>query len=386
MTSVELSRRSPRRRRGGADVARLCFLTERLLSGWGVDHVVHRVAHGLGQLGHEVDVLCLRADRSYGPAAYRVRVIDVPFQPLDTLEERVLARPGPILQRSYDAYVVNMYPFFGVASRLRLPFVYFEFGVVDPVGQPPALAALLRRLRDEGRAHQRRARRVATISRFLVEEQVHPRMHDRTDVVYLGADSYGPAPEDAAVAALRARLGFAPGDEVVGYLGRIERGTYKGVDDLVAIFATLRARRPRARLLLMGLADEASVAHYAAIPGVVVRPAVPAEELPVHLAAVDVAASASRWEGFNLPLAEAQRYGRPVVAYRLGAHPEIVAPSGALVDTRVEFAEALEALLADPQARRRRGREAAAFADRFTWANSVRDLAGCLRAAGVNGC
>ena len=61
-------------------MARLCFLTERMLQGWGVDHVVHRVAAGLAGLGHEVDVLCVRADRSYGAAPYRLRVLDVPPQ------------------------------------------------------------------------------------------------------------------------------------------------------------------------------------------------------------------------------------------------------------------------------------------------------------------
>ena len=37
---------------------------------------------------------------------------------------------------------------------------------------------------------------------------------------------------------------------------------------------------------------------------------------------MDVIASASRWEGFNLGLAEGQWYGRPAVAYAVGAHPE----------------------------------------------------------------
>jgi glycosyltransferase involved in cell wall biosynthesis len=70
-----------------------------------------------------------------------------------------------------------------------------------------------------------------------------------------------------------------------------------------------------------------------------------------------------------------------VVAYRVAAHPEVVAPSGALVDRREEFVEALCALLADPAARRRRGEEARVFAARFTWANTVAAMEASLRAA-----
>lgn len=364
-------------------MARLCFLTERLLQGWGVDHVIHRLADGLGHAGHEVDVICLRADRSYGNGAYRVRILDVPFHPVETLEARAIARAGLIRQRPYDLFVAAMYPFYGVAAYHRLPFVYFEFGVVSPEGQPPSLVPVLARIRRDAPRYQMQAQRVAVISRFLMQEQVNPAKHRETDVVYLGADSYGPPPADAEVHALRARLGFRPDDEIVGYLGRIERDTYKGVDDLVEIVTTLRTRRPRARLLLVGLCEDDARRHFEQIPGVVVCPNVPAEAIPAHLAAVDVVAHASRWEGFNLPLMEAQFHGRPVVAYRMGPHPEIVAPGGGLVESQAEFAGALEALLADRDLRRRRGEEARAFARRFTWANSVRAMAACMAAAGV---
>src|SRR6266850_3718221 len=149
-------------------MARICFLTERLLRGWGVDHVIHRLADGLGRLGHEVDVICLRADRSYQGGAYRVRILDVSFWPPETLEQRVIDRPGLLLQRSYDIFVASMFPFFGVARRLGLPFIYYEFGVVDPVGLDARMTALLRGIRRDAQEHQLRARRVAAISRFLV--------------------------------------------------------------------------------------------------------------------------------------------------------------------------------------------------------------------------
>ena len=364
-------------------MARVCFLTERLLRGWGVDHVVHRVAEGLGNAGFSVDVVCLRADRSYRSPAYRVRMLDVPLSPPESLEDRIAARSGLLRQRPYDLYVACMFPFFGVASRLGLPFVYYEHGVVPAEHPDERQRRLLERLRSEAPAHQANARRIVAISRFIMAEQVDPSRHGDTDVVYNGADSFGSPAGEQERAALRARLGFAPDDEVVGYVGRVERETYKGVDDLVEIVAAVRRRRPRARLLLVGVADAVARRHFAELPFVTIASDVPDAEMPAYFAAMDVVASASRWEGFNLPLAEAQLHGRPVVAYRLAAHPEVVGPSGALAGTASEFADALVDLLADADARRRRGDEARIWAARFTWAATVAGMAASLRAAGA---
>jgi len=362
-------------------MARIAFLTERLLQGWGVDHVVHRVADGLGRAGHAVEVICLRADSSHEYHAYTVRLLEVPRE-LDAagLEDAVAARGRVLVQRPCDLYVACMYPFHAVASRLGLPFVYWEFGVVDPVGVPRELRRLLERLRRTNRRHQRAARRVVAISRFLAETQVDVRCRDRTDVVHLGADGYGPPPDERAVRALRARLGLEDA-EVVGYVGRIERATYKGVDDLLEIGRAVRARRPRARLLLVGHLDAAARGSFADLPGVVVYPDPPSSEMPLLLQAMDVGVSATRWEGFNLPLAELQHAGRPVVAYRVGAHPEVVGPGSRLVEAQGDFVDAVCSLLEDPEARRRGGNDAQAFASRFTWAATTAGMAESLRRA-----
>ena len=105
--------------------------------------------------------------------------------------------------------------------------------------------------------------------------------------------------------------------------------------------------------------------------------------MALHFSAADVAVSASRWEGFNLPLAEAQLYARPVVAYDLAAHPEVVAPSGVLAKDRAAFVDAMDMLLGTDRAeRRRRGDEAQRFVEeRFTWKRTVESLAACLHAA-----
>ena len=40
-------------------------------------------------------------------------------------------------------------------------------------------------------------------------------------------------------------------------------------------------------------------------------------------AAADIFLNTSKWEGFNLPLLEAQFQGVPVLAYNHGPHPEV---------------------------------------------------------------
>ena len=48
------------------------------------------------------------------------------------------------------------------------------------------------------------------------------------------------------------------------------------------------------------------------------------ERMPAYYSALDIYATASKWEGFDLPIVEAAWHGVPAVAYNVGAHGEHV--------------------------------------------------------------
>jgi glycosyltransferase involved in cell wall biosynthesis len=83
------------------------------------------------------------------------------------------------------------------------------------------------------------------------------------------------------------------------------------------------------------------------------------------LAAIDIFAMPSYWEGLPLSMVLAMGAGLPVVASRVAGIPEVVSDrvSGLLVDpgNSDQLARALEALVADPGLRKRLGDEARTF-------------------------
>ncbi len=102
-----------------------------------------------------------------------------------------------------------------------------------------------------------------------------------------------------------------------------------------------------------------------------------------HYAACDVFVAPSRFESFGLIAIEAMRFGKPVIAARVGGLAEIVEPglSGELFATEsVDSLRAvLDALLSDHAMRGRMGRQAAAvFAERFTSEIMARNVERCL--------
>ena len=92
---------------------------------------------------------------------------------------------------------------------------------------------------------------------------------------------------------------------------------------------------------------------------------VPDEEMPAYYAACSVYATATLWEGFDLPLAEAQACGRPVVAFSLGPHPEVVleGKTGHLSPPRDvhAMAIAIQSLLTDDAMREKMAKDTAEF-------------------------
>ncbi|MEW5739574.1 MAG: glycosyltransferase family 4 protein [Myxococcota bacterium] len=164
-----------------------------------------------------------------------------------------------------------------------------------------------------------------------------------------------------AARALRASLGIAPDDLVLGFVGRLVGD--KGVPELVLAFERLASTRPNAWLLLAGPyeprdpIDEGTRGRIEAHPRIRTLGFV-ADPGPVY-AAADVIVLPSHREGFpNVPL-EAAAMERPVVSTRVDGCTDAVEDgvTGTLVgvDDVGELAAALDRYAADPDLRRRHG-------------------------------
>lgn len=117
-------------------------------------------------------------------------------------------------------------------------------------------------------------------------------------------------------------LGNAP---VVLFVGRIS--PHKGVHLLIEAFELVKREVPEARLIVVGkhfYSNYSKKLKQMSDDSIIFAEDVPDEELPYYYAACDVYATASLWEGFDIPVAEAQACGKPVVAFDIGPHPEVV--------------------------------------------------------------
>ena len=113
--------------------------------------------------------------------------------------------------------------------------------------------------------------------------------------------------------------------KVLLYVGRI--APHKGIHLLLQSFDIIKKQIPNVRLIIAG---KPTFNNYfkslkkMSNDNVIFTGFIDDKELPYYYAACDVYVTASLWEGFNLPAAEAQACGKKVVAFNIGSHPEIV--------------------------------------------------------------
>ncbi|TDP42824.1 D-inositol-3-phosphate glycosyltransferase [Nocardia ignorata] len=216
---------------------------------------------------------------------------------------------------------------------------------------------------------------------------------DRIDVVPPGADLGRYRPGDKLAA--RAELGLRADEQVVAFVGRIQ--PLKAPDVLVRAAAELLARDPRRALRVLivggpsgtGLARPDALIDLAADLGIAEQvtflPPQPADRLVQVYRAADVVAVPSYNESFGLVAIEAQASGTPVLAADVGGLGTAVrhGESGLLVPSHRtgDWADALAALLDDPDRLRRMGATAVEHASRFSWAHTAEGLLDSYAAA-----
>jgi len=124
---------------------------------------------------------------------------------------------------------------------------------------------------------------------------------------------------------IRDKYGISENDPVILYVGRIH--PQKNIHMLLQAFKIVKRKFPNAKLILVGKVIFENYLDQLKRVGdnsVIFAGFVSDEELPYYYAACDVYATCSLSEGFNIPLVEAQACGKPVVAFDIGSHREVV--------------------------------------------------------------
>jgi glycosyltransferase involved in cell wall biosynthesis len=355
---------------------RIGFLTERMLLGFGVDLVVHKTAEGLSTRGHQVTVFTSRSDGTFDGGPYRIVPLAIPATPIFPFYERNALRKLPLLRGAdVDLFVIQTFPFFALGPFLRKPFLVVEYGVCSTVGFPLWLKAEFLYVHlAQHYGYFPLARRVVTISHYL-RDRLPFFLRRRARVIHPGTDHYAVSGDaDEARAAVREKIGVAKDEVLLLYVGRINprRQPYKGTAQLVECVERLRASGERVQLLAVGFGDREDEAWLAS-HGFRCWLSAPLEAMGAIYSAADVYVTASSWEGFDMPLVEAQRFGKPAVALDAGAHPEVVrdGETAFLVRDMTAFEAAARCLVRDEALRREMGERARAWAARFSWERAV---------------
>ena len=257
------------------------------------------------------------------------------------------------------------------ASRLAVVSHYHN-QYDDKWERDPAMLSLEKRLAASTHAMIAVSESVRThvASRIGVDE-------GRIDVVPNGVDASAFAGADRAAA--RAALGLDPSRPTVGVVGRITE--QKGQEDFVEAALQLAIERPAPMFVMVGFAEDAALQQRLrqriAVFGLSdrIRFLGNRDDMANVYAALDLVVAPSRWEGFGMMLVEAMAAGRPIVAARAGAIPEIVRDgvSGLLVEPRdpAALGAAIARLLDDPARREAMGARGRIDSERFGWSRCV---------------
>jgi glycosyltransferase involved in cell wall biosynthesis len=193
------------------------------------------------------------------------------------------------------------------------------------------------------------------LKRFFVEiERLDPRKMTR---IYYGLDTgwvEGGGSHTARPISVQEELGIPPDTPLAGIIARLN--PQKGHTYLVTAFAKVVGSLPEARLLIVGDGNlrgdlerqtrELRITRQVTFTGW-------RDDIPRIMAALNLLILPSLWEGFGLVLLEAMMIGKPIVASRVSAIPEIVVDgvTGLLVPPRdpEALAKAIIALLQDKE-------------------------------------
>lgn len=282
------------------------FLTYRIAQGFGVDEVVLQYCRTLNYKGILNQVLCVER---------LTKVDDVHIKEMLPSVEGLSAK---ITSGNYTHVIAHTEPWISLLAEAKLPSnvqkVAWEHG--DPTPE------LFQDAQESTRRRGEKANKLAN---------AYPKMDSVVAISEFVREDIGwpaalvipnPVPDFPAAPDFSPREKPAP--LKLGCLMRLGPGEaqYKGRELFLELCEEIKHRRLNVEILLAGRGSAKDAEAYVQ-KGIRVMRNLSFQEKQDFLTSLDLFLSPSLWEGFNLPVVEAQALGVPSMLFDAGAHPEV---------------------------------------------------------------
>jgi len=299
----------------------------------GIDRVAELQAREYAKKSNEVTVFAL--DATLKPKTFKLEILGMPkrlflqrlYRLLFFLDFKKIENAVEKL-KDYDVVISHFYPMNWIAyyakKKYRIKYVYHNHGI----GYSELFASLFEKLymRLFGFLNKLSLKNVdeaISISEFM-QSELKRETGLNSKVVYNKIDNKR-FRKGLGGSRVRKLLGIKSNEKLLLFVGRLS--PHKNIHTLLEIFNIANEKMPNIKLLIIG---PATFRNYyknlkrIANKNVIFKEFVSDKELPYYYSACDLYVTASLWEGFNLPAAEAQACGKKVVAFDVCSHPEIV--------------------------------------------------------------
>ena len=321
----------------------------------GIDRVVELSAQEYSKKGNKVTVFALEADLK--PKNFELEVLGMPknlflqriYRLLFFLDFWKIKNAAEKL-KGYDIVISHFYPMNWIAcfarKKYNIKYVYHNHGIgYGRLFESFYEMAYMKIFSFLNTLSLKNADSAVSISKFM-QGELKRETGINSKVVYDKIDKKR-FKKGINGSKIRREFNIKPNEKLLLFVGRLS--PHKNVHTLLKIFRLINEKFSNTKLLVVG---KPTFPNYykklksLAGDNVIFKEFVEDKELPRYYAACDLYVTASLWEGFNLPIAEAQACGKKVVAFDVCSHPEVV-KNGILVkkDDIGGFADAVVRLI-----------------------------------------
>ena len=335
---------------------KIAILTPTFSKFSGIDRVVENQALELSKKGNDVNIYCLYGDIKLEDTKIKIHEIkkinnllfERIYRLLFFLDIFTISKYSKNISY-YDIVYSHFYPmnviaYFAKKRNPKLKYIYYNHGVADPITfskfHEKIYIKLIRVLNNKS---IRNADEVISISKYLGDVLKRETGKD-SKVIYdkIDKDRYNKKPFKIDI---RKKYKLHKDSFIILYVGRIS--PHKKVDLLIEYFKEFNKKYSNSYLIIVGkptFQEYFKKLQELANKNVIFTGFVKDEDLPDYYKGCNLYATCSIWEGFDLPIVEAEACGKPSIAFNLCSHKEVL-KNGDLIeypDIKDEFIKSFE--------------------------------------------